>query len=324
MPDEQNTEIEGVDNAVETPSTKTEVAGNEEVPSYNWNGELESLETNEFFSKIEDDNIRGFIKSGFEQFRKNADRLLHKKSAALSQATANTESMMSEVSALRDRLKAAADTIGSDDADVKQQLEGIKASYDSELSDFKSKLAEQESLLETLGKEKMAIADELKREQLQFDVDRRSIKQQVDAFKADAQSKIDELFAEMTKYKEQAETYEKAQQEREYETAVRNFKSEFPHIDTKDVDTFKKAMNDYYTVVEGMCQAAEARGVNVTDDVVAKYEEIAKAQILKEYPVTNPKAASAPDSERLASPPRAQGTTSSPTPSYRDNRAEVF
>ena len=305
---------------VETP-VQAEVAEAPSTPvDYNWNGELPSLNEQEWFSGL-DENVRSAISSGYERVRNNATAALHKHTTAQSQKSRQLDAAYEQVQSMQQRLAETLNSLesaSSEDATADERFKALETGYKTQLQSLGGRLNQFNQRLNQRTQE----ANQFYQHNRKLAEFAQQLQGREKAVHNHYQGQLNEhimrerqanrkLQHELKQLREQTEQYE-------VEKAVQLFESAMPHM--VGDERYDQAMDDYYRLMQGFLSA----NPNATDNDIKEIDEIIESRMLTKYPNRNPKPSSPLQAETLASRPGGAGTQLPQDLALPSNKVSIF
>ena len=273
--------------------------------SYNWNGELPSLNEQDWYSGL-DDNIKSAISAGYERVRNNATSALHKHTTAQSQKSRQLDAAYEQVQSMQQRLATTLNSLesaSSEDATADERFKALEGGYKAQLDSLNGKL---QSFNQQLG-QRTQEANQFYSHNKKLAEFARQLQGREKAVHDHYQGQLNEhvlrerqsnrqLQSELQQLRKQTEQYEA-------EKAVQLFESAMPHL--VGDQRYETAMDDYYRLMQGFLSA----NPNATDNDIKEIDEIIESRMMHKYPNQNPSASKPPAAETLASRPSGAGTS---------------
>ena len=279
-----------------------------------WDGELESLESQEFFSnldKMQPDQIREALKSGYSKVRNNATRALHEKSTKLAHTAKRYESLnatMKEKAELfsqrLDEMQKATEASAESGGVAPEALEALKAGLQTKLDEAANKLKETEAQAAQYFEDNKQLVDAYKRSRWELDQLKNDFQSRMSAFQTNAKSQLDSLTKERDAFRAQVLDASRS-------VAERAFDEQFPYL-SGDAERRGKAMEMYNAGLRRALGMLPEGQQHYPDDQWERIEQVTKAQVMALYPETNPAPAAPPAAEKLAQQPAGTGGGAKP------------
>ena len=302
-------------------SMPAEVAETPSAPvDYNWNGELPSLNEQEWFSGL-DENTRTAITAGYERVRNNATSALHKHTTAQSQKSRQLDAAYDQVQSMQQRLAETLNSLesaSSEDATADDRFKALETGYKTQLQSLGGRLNQFNQQLNQRTQE----ANQFYTHNRKLAEFAQQLQGREKAVHNHYQGQLNEhvmrerqanrkLQRELSQLREQTEQYE-------VEKATQLFESVMPHMvgDAK----YDQAMDDYYRLMQGFLSA----NPNATDNDIKEIDEIIESRMLTKYPNRNPAASTPLQSETLASRPGGAGTQLPQDLVLPSNKVSIF
>lgn len=310
-----------IETAATVESAPVESAPVESAPvEYNWNGELPSLNDQEWFSGL-DENIRTAITSGYERVRNNATAALHKHTTAHSQKSRQLDAAYEQVQSMQQRLAQtlnSLETASAEDATADDRFKALETGYRTQLESLNGRLQGFHQQLQQRTND----ANQFYQHNRKLAEFARQLQGREKAVHDHYQGQLNEhvmrerqqnrkLQTELTQLRQQTEQYEA-------EKAVELFESAMPHL--VGDERYETAMTDYYRLMQGLLNA----NPQATEADIKEIDQIIESRMLVKYPNRNPQATNVPQAEMLASQPSGSGDTITSQLQLPSNKVSIF
>jgi chromosome segregation ATPase len=299
----------------------TESAPAESAPvEYNWNGELPSLNEQDWFSGL-DENVRTAITSGYERVRNNATAALHKHTTAQSQKSRQLDAAYEQVQSMQQRLAQTLNSLESasaEDATTDDRFKALEAGYKTQLESLNGRLQGFQQQLQQRTND----ANQFYNHNRKLAEFARQLQGREKAVHDHYQGQLNEhvMRERQQNRKLQSELSQLRQLNEQYEAekAVELFEQSVPHL--KGDERYEAAMTDYYRLMQGLLNA----NPNATEADIKEMDAIIESRMLAKYPNRNPPATNVPQAETLASQPSGSGDSISSQLQLPSNKTTIF
>lgn len=321
MSDEQNLTPAPTEAAPEaTPEAPSEAAldtssGDESLYT-GWDGELESLDGQEWFSGLQGE-VQQVVRGGYKQARDNVTRALHAKSAELAGVRRNLEglqgSLREKASQYASEIEKLQQLMQSDEGNSDERVAALRSGFDSQVADFQKKMEAYESQNRELFDDNRQLLTAYERAKGETAGIRDHFNRELASFRHSAQQAYGQMQQERDYYRSQMQETNQRQLDQEFD-------SEFTYL-AKDEARRGEAMNAYYGALQAHIQRNNGR--LFPDEQWEQIERVTAAQVKALYPETNPAPAKLPEAEALAQAARSSGT-SAYVPARSSNKGTMF
>lgn len=271
------------------------------VALYNdWDGELESLESQPFYNEIEKltpDQIREALKTGYGKARNNATRALHEKATKLTHTTKRYETLnaglkeKAEMFSQRlEEMQKATEASAESGGVAPEQLEALKAGLQTKLNEANEKLQDIQGKAAQYFADNKTLVDAYKRSQWEKQQMQKDFTERLQATQTNLQAKLQQLAQERDTYRNQMVQANEATNNKVFDDA-------FPYL-KGDAERRTAAYNMYNSMLRNALKAKN--GEYYSDEEWERIEKVTQAQVSAIYPELNPEPAKLPESEKLA------------------------
>lgn len=288
-------EVAETPEVVETPETPASPEA-----SGVWNGELESLDAQPWYSALPEE-ARNSLKSGYGEVRKAATQLLTKRTTEMANERKRVQAAYAEIEGMKAGLQEHMSKLEAallEGADEDSKIKTLESSYKSQMEQLGSRLAKTTNDARALFQHNQTFAQKIKELEGQLSgaatYYHNHYQGQVNKAFEESNRKMASMEQELGQLRELRDNYE-------YERSVNLFESAFPHL--KGTEHYNDAMGYYFKTMQGLLQA----NPQADEKVIGEIDEVIQVLMSKKYPNRNPAGAKPPVAETIASPPNSSG-----------------